>query len=605
MTLQCRHLLAAGVCLAVASFLNVSSLRAEPTVIAPLIEGQARCEAAYNAPALNDDQATSLCERLDKNGASGIAKVLDALGPKRSPSGRFELGYTLIIPLLSYYKPTASGWALDQHAIDLTLSDITDIDRPVVLHLSATHFNFQGQAFAAKLAEDPRNLMWTKTGPLVSDSYFNTPIHAWTIADDNAPINVYRREAFKDVLDTVCRLPAKVRDRIVAVSFLGETHQLFPDLQGTGASYQSKYVTTDYSPASKAAFRLWLKTRFGTVDKLNRYLGSHFDAFEAILPPQDDLKDQPAADRLRHLDENAAGSVAIFGWAASHELQPTISVYVDGAFAGQTIADLSRLDVLDAQPDLGARNVGFRYDLDYRKLPPGTHTVDLLASSSTTVPYRLGERQIVVLGDASTRPASQIHVLPETRALDTRLSGFIDHPASMTRVLYNPLAELWDQFRFSQVTRFQEQFSKIAANSCFSHSALFSHQIAPILYPEYNPEKIGVEDSLKYNPNYNLGITMYGGSAFGGQFFRWKTAQGWKRYGIGEFNPLVKLSPPQYRLMFERHHDAGAVYIAPYYMSEFPFVATSELTKRVISPDNPMVGSRELYAAMKDLMATD
>ncbi len=96
---------------------------------------------------------------------------------------------------------------------------------------------------------------------------------------------------------------------------------------------------------------------------------------------------------------------------------------------------------------------------------------------------------------------------------------------------------------------------------------------------------------------------MYGGSAYGDQFFRFKASNGWNKYGIGEFHPLVKLTPSEYIDMFNRHNRAGAAYIAPFYLSVFDAAARpAAMAADLISPNNSQKGSRELYHAISELM---
>lgn len=579
------------------------------TVIAPMIQGQSRCpEATNNDSVKTDAEADALCDRLGKNGAQGIAQTLDAVGPTRSPSGRFELGYTFIVPLLRLYTKTDGSWRLDQHAIDVALSTIQDVDRPVVLHLSATHFNYEDEAFAAELATNPRNLMWTQKGPLQSETYIATPIHAWTLADSDAPVNLYRREAFRAVLDSACRLPPAVRKRIVAVTFLGETHQLYANLQTGGSGYGNDYLITDYSPAAKAGFHDWLQSRFGNIGAFNQQVGGRFSGFQDVEPPSASQLGSPTPDRLRHLDSAAAGTIPIFGWAAPVKGPPAkVDIYLDGNHLTEITANLSRLDVADAAPEFGHRSLGFRYDLDYTKLSPGEHRLDLIARPDPSEfylfgrpRYFLGVRRFVVLGGpAGAAPAGpHIHFL---RPMNPRFGGSIDHPSPDLRVLYNPLAKLWNEYRSQQVTRFQEQFSKIAAKTCFSNNQIFSHQIASFAYEEYDPDKIAAMDSLKLNQYYNPGVTIYGYATNNDQPFEMKKSLGWNTYGIGEFNPLAKLTPEEYRAMFLRHNRAGAAYIAPFHMS---IASNTGQGPDDVAAGNPNKGNGEFYKAIVDLMRT-
>ena len=71
--------------------------------------------------------------------------------------------------------------------------------------------------------------MWTRTSPATPDDYFTLPIIAWTLADQNAPVNILRRRRSTPQW-TRCARCRRRRKRIAAVTVLGETHDVFPSL---------------------------------------------------------------------------------------------------------------------------------------------------------------------------------------------------------------------------------------------------------------------------------------------------------------------------------------------------------------------------------------
>lgn len=127
-----------------------------------------------------------------------------------SPSGEYQLGYTLIVPLFRYFQKVDGVWKLDTKTLRANLQTIAELDRPVVVHLSRTHFTFSGLEFSRELALEERNLQWTRSGPAVPSDYFNVPIVAWTLADRDAPVNVARRDAMNAAIDACATYPSRL-----------------------------------------------------------------------------------------------------------------------------------------------------------------------------------------------------------------------------------------------------------------------------------------------------------------------------------------------------------------------------------------------------------
>ena len=439
-----------------------------------------------------------------------------------------------------------------------------------------------------------------------SDDYFGVPLHAWTLVDQNAPINIYRHQAYQAILNGICALPANIRSRISAVTILGETHEMFPGLEKQGAGYSSGFNITDYSPAAIDGFRRWLQTRYHSIQQFNAAVGSSYNAFNAVQPPSKDLKTQKGTARWQHLDAFAAGYVPVFGWAKDTRGRPfKIAVYLDGHLRGHTEADQNRTDVLEARPEFVTPNVGFRYDIDFRSLRAGIHTVDVVAARPGKPPMLIASRPLVVMNSPGQTPRRRAVRSLATVPMEPGFVAIDDAPAAGLTVLYNPLAALWSEYRNQTVRGFIESFGSQTHKSCVPSEKIFSHQILPSMYPDWNPYLEAVDASLKPSSEYNPGVTLYGGAVFGDQFFRYKSKIGWKFYGVGEIHPLTKLTPKEYRKMFERHHDAGARYLAPYLMTLLYQGDVGGLADDRIAPDNPRRGSSDFYRALSDLMRND
>ncbi|MFT4195152.1 MAG: hypothetical protein QM614_10950, partial [Ottowia sp.] len=85
----------------------------QPLLLVPAIGGLGDC-LEMAAPAAPLEAA---CAGPQGSAAARIDAALDALGPRRSPDGRFELGYTLVVPLLNLFEPQGADWAIDDEAV--------------------------------------------------------------------------------------------------------------------------------------------------------------------------------------------------------------------------------------------------------------------------------------------------------------------------------------------------------------------------------------------------------------------------------------------------------------------------------------------------------
>ena len=581
-----------------------------PLLIAPHISGETFCSASVDNPAVTDEEAAAiLCTGKGQNAANRINAVLDQIGPKRSPLGHFELGYTLNLPLMRFFTRSASGaWVIDQPAIDNAVRIIKDVDRPVVVYLSANHFTDGGIALSNELARNPANLMWTRTGPLGAYDYFVVALHAWTLVDLDAPINVMRRRAFSAVLDSLCRLDAGSRARIAAVSVLGEVHQLWGNY-GAGQGYDAGFDITDYAPKAVAGFHKFLAQKYGTVSGFNAMAGSNFRSFEDVTPPSKNIRKEKLKNYFEHVDAYASGVVPVQGWAYDPSGKPvTIAVYLDGRFRGEVTANLNRSDVPEALPAVTTPNVGWRYDLDYHAEPVGVHTLEVFAVTPDGRKIRVTRRGLTIV-PRDQSPSPTLPALP-VEASDPEphspVMVDVDGPAPLFPLFYNPIAKDWLEYRNAVVADYIAAFANLAGTSCLPHNVVFSHQLLPELNSSWDPDLMAVNRSQKANASYQQGATLYGGAAWGDAFFDWKAAQGWQTYAVSEMHPRFKLSLAQYDDMFDRHRRAGARFVAPYYLSIAPKRLTeafkSGLSKLMIDPVNHDLDSDGFYGAISDVM---
>lgn len=571
-------------------------------LIAPFLQGAYYCVGAEDvAENSSDEEAAKYCADRHLTGAPRIEAALAKIGPSVSPSGNYRLGYTLVVPLMRYFEWRDNHWILDREALRNGLSTISGVDREVVVYLSANHFTDSGVKLSLELARDPANLMSTRSGPMFPDSYFSHPIVAWNLSDPNAPITKLRKEAFKAAVEEICRLPKESQDRVVAVSILGEVHQMYVGFSD-GPRYSASVVdATDYSPAAVQGFKQWLRDRFKSIESLNKHLGSAYIAFDGVTPPSKDMHTEQVNSPLEHLDNYAAGSLPIYGWIYDKTARTlNVSVQVDGTPAGKAEMGLSRTDVTDAVPTITDPNIGFKYALDFTRLSSGVHTLDVVLKADRV--ERLIAKRTFSVGPAGGVVAIKQGTKAVPMAQDPALAGHLDGPAENTSVIFNPMAVLWLEYRNFSVTRYIESFASIAQNSCIPQRKIFSHQLTPNLTGSWNEDLVAVDGATKPNDLFNPGATLYGGATFGSAFVRMKERLGWNRYGVSEMHPITKLSSDGYRAMFKMHRESGAAFVAPYYAVITPNrnLNGEGLGKFLLSEKNPNTGSAAFYRAIVD-----
>ena len=582
----------------------------ESTLIAPMLGGFGICKEAIANPSIKTgEEAQAFCREIGVSSAEMLDDYLTQLGPKVSPNGAFELGYMMGMPLLSYIKLDEGELTVDRSKIRGDLRMLEQSDRKAVVYLFANHFVSYGYMEQAKaIAESSdQELMQLSDGELPVDKYFSSAIYPWRLGDDTTLFSKARDLALDTVLEEVCAMPTEVQEKIAAFTTLGEVHHFFRNFKG-GMGYGNDYQVTDYSPQSVRAFQSWLMNRFANISELNNLLHSEFQSFQEVFPPSKNKYQQTISHRYEHLDPFAHGVLPFFGWAFSKTNTPfNVNVYVDGQLAGQADVNMSRVDVAQALDELDDSNVGYRYDLDFSQLSRGNHDVELRFVQN-------GEESLlksyVVQVDNNVEPWFAMpafirslwqKVVPSE---NNDIRFWADHPSSEITVAFNPLAKLWLEFREYQVTHEIENYADRVASSCIASDKVFSHQVAPSFNPSWDPTLFAVEGSLEQNDHYQLGINLYGGVTYGDFFFDWLERHGHKRYGLPEMHTMSVLPPEQLAQALQRHHDSGAVFISPYFMSIVPekYGRDPEHDKFKLLPDNKEYGSDKLYQAIKLIM---
>jgi hypothetical protein len=284
----------------------------------------------------------------------------------------------------------------------------------------------------------------------------------------------------------------------------------------------------------------------------------------------------------------------------------TLKVLLDGEEVGEAEMGYSRTDVTEAVPTITNPNIGFRYGLNYREFAYGIHTLEVLVSTDGDPPVQLSKRDLVVV-DRMQTPVTRIPYVDTGAApmsADANLSGWLDGPPGLQSVFYNPLAQLWLEFRNQVVRNYITQFATIAAKSCIPKSKVYSHQIAPTLYGSWNSDVLAADASRRNSDDYSQGPTLYGGAALGGAFLGLKQRLNWGRYAVNEMHPITPLADAEYAAMFDMHRTGGALFVAPYYLSALPdrLPPGSDLERFRIAPDNVRYGSDRYFRSIRSVM---
>lgn len=598
------RLAAAGWC---AAFCTLALAQpARPFIVAPTIEGMLACDEAAKDPRITDlAQAQTACRTQRAVGSAAVKRLLDTLEPG-GPRGRVQVGYTLTVPLLGLYERTPKGWEIDPKRVDVFMRLLTEVHRPVVVYLSASHFDSQSP-LADELLRDPRNLMQFRDGKAPSLEYFSFRIAPYTLrTDPKIPVNHFRFAALAHVAKRLMALPKPARERIVAITLAGELHHLFPDF-ANGMGNHDDVRTTDYSPASVADFRQWLEHQYGTIASFRQRTGLHYGSFAEIPAPSKDIRKERLNTFGEHYDAYAGGTLPLSGWLWDPGQQiRQLDLYVDGRRIGPVARGFNRLDVYRALEEVNDPNVGFRHDLDFSTLPPGRHLAQIVGEAAGER-YRIAETGFTVgLRDQSRtsgRVPSGITSLKDGKTL-SGVRFWLDLPKAQLSVYFNPLARDWNTYRGEQVRIFLTAFHQTALQAGLPADKLYSHQIISRVNSTWNPHLFAIDASIAAATPWKHGLNMYGGAAHSPWMQGFLADRRITDYGVPEFNPQQWKRQGVHAAALQAHLDAGARFVSPYYFSVVPqrFKAQVEhgVNRMELGPGNPQDGSDQFYRAIID-----
>ena len=575
-------------------------------LLAPMISGVELCVPPTGGPAFRTEgELEAYCAEANLSAAGIIEATLAKIGPAVSVDGRFELGYTMPVPLLKLVIRGQSGWEVNQKAVDRLVTTVKESERPLIIHLFSTHFGI-GVPSEEYLAGDPRNLAASALGPMAKDKYYFVDVYPWTIATTENGITRFREMAIARFVDAMCALPQADRRKIRGVTVLGELHHFHADFQA-GMGVGGPYVVSDYSAASVDGFRAFLAQRFGDIGALNRAIGEDFASFDAVQPPRRDLRLEPQQRLSEHIDSAAHGMLPLTGWAVDSLRPPGepawIRVYRSGTLIARVPARYGRQDVLQAKPSLGTADVGWRFDMDFRGLPPGQYRLDFVAERPDGTLAGLGHRRIAIMdrtrASAAAPPSEPLPAMTDRASID----GSIDYPPDLASFVYNPLVPLWHEFRNEQVVRYLSHFERQLRATCLGDVDLYTHQIAPFVNPGWDTTKFAVDRSLADPGRLRLGVSLYGESTYGASFFEWLDTTSHRGYGVTEFHPLKAMSSAELGAVLQRHRQRGASFVSFFLDARPPSVRDpSSVNMFYFDPGNTHFGSDKLYAAVRDVL---
>jgi hypothetical protein len=575
-----------------------------PLIIAPTVEGILLCDEAVAQKNIRSmEDAYAYCRQRKLDGSAALTRLLDRLEPG-GPKGAVQVGYTATLQLLALYRATPKGWEIDPARVDEFLAVIRKVQRPVVIYFSADHFDSIG-TIADDLRKDPRNLMQLRDGKPLELGYFGYRIMPYTLSTDpTVAVNKYRMEALNYVVRRIKALPQAVQNRIIAYTLAGELHHLFPDFENGMGAYQDIQVT-DYSPASVAGFRKWLRDKYQTIEQFNARTGFVYASFDQVPAPAKNIRKEKLTTFGEHYDAFADGTLPIAGWLWDpHKTIQQLDLFVNGKLVGAMPRGLNRLDVYRAESSITSPNTGYRFDLDYSAMPAGKHRAQIVATSNDSR-YQLAEVDFMVVprdqGRASSVRPAEVPSLKNAKALPG-VRSWLDMPRQLQDVYFNPLARDWNLYRELQVYAFLSEFHQWALKAGLPADKLFSHQIVPNINSSWNPQLFAAGQTLLGSAPWKQGLNMYGG-ATNSPWLRGFMAQNEiTDYGVPEFNPQQWKVDGAHLAAMRSHYDAGARFISPYYFSvihdRFKGSAEHGVNRMELRPDNPKDGSDSFYKAI-------
>ena len=491
---------------------------------------------------------------IDGSASAWVQSTLAPLEKNRN----WPWGYTLKVPLLQLLDPhpqsDAMPWKVNETAIQRIAQTIHDTDKPVVVYLFSNHFS-TGASIEKKLSLDPDNLAFSPQGPMPVDQYYGQPLYPWSISKTDNEVTRYREKVIQTLTQQLCKLPQSAIQRIRGVTLLGEVHQMFPQFE-SGMGFEGPFLAGDYSNYSLAGFRTFLQTRYPDLPSFNQAMRSQFTQWSEVLPPSKDIRRVPLTRFQEHMDSYASGVLPLTGWVHSPSTSGTSSVHIflNGSFVGQAPVRLNRQDVYAAHPEFQTADVGWRFDLDFSRLPIGVHHIDLALNNPGQPLARLASRRISIMDASQTAPVAQaMKALPNMVELPSHTSSYTDAPRDQADYYFNPLARAWLAYREHQVVVYLQHFNKLLSDSCLGQIPRYTHQILPQYNPSWDSQKFAVNASLQPQIGFRTGISLYGEPSYGESIPQWIKLTGHQRYGITEFHPLKPLSALHLQEVWRRH----------------------------------------------------
>ena len=574
-------------------------------LIAPAVRGVADCIARPDHPTPARQAPLPGCMGQGGSAAALVESTLRRLQPDSPQAGTgFPLGYTLTVPLLRLFRAEGADWVVDQERVQRVVHTVRDTARPLILFLSASYFAQQAP-IEKVLLEDQRNLARTRDGVLPPDTYRGETLYPWSMARTDTPITARRIQAIQALLAALCALPQEDLAKIQGITLLGELHQLAPHFE-SGMGFTPSYRVTDYSPASEIAFRNYLQQRFTTVEKLNAAMAESYPSFDDVQLPSRDIRTEHLSRYTEHIDSFAQGSVPISGWSwiTGNAEELWVQVYRDGSLIGRVPVNQGRLDVLQAKPELGSANTGWRLDMDFRSLPAGLHRISALLELAPGKLVHIGSKEIAVMGREQ-----QILRLPPQRELPATvpaplgMQASLDMPPEGQSLHYNPLVPLWHAFRRQQVMDYLRLFDGIVAQSCLRTVARYTHQMLPGVVPGWDANKFALDDTLRTQGDIRLGVDLHGSATHDKGFAKLLGSLGQHAYGITEFIPMRAMDTQELKTTLQRHAMRGARFLTFFLeppLEERPAQAVPYAFS--FDPHNPQFGSAQLYRAMQEIL---
>jgi hypothetical protein len=540
-----------------------------------------------------------------------LQNFLDSLQPHAAAGVR--LGYTMSINVYELFSQDSAGeWHFDPARMEFFTTLFRAVDRPVVINLRANHFVGDDARLTGELMAHPSSFALLNDGSPVKVEYYMNPVFAPNFTlDESIPLNRYRFDGFRQAASILSVFDRRNPGIIHAITLAGELHHFLPELANPQAAGQFAGARmTDYSPQSIRDFASWLEARYHDLKQVNDRFGTSFGSWQDVEPPRWDLRTGPAGPRWSHMDSYANGQLPVFGWF-SPPLNGSLKVYLDGAPIGEAEYGLSRLDVYDAVPSLAESDVGFRFDLDFRELPPGRHMLHVVLARPNGERLLVGSRRFCIVrqfgedqpGDPAGTSFKDLDKLPDCVMRDNRFA-WLDHPPQDLSLQFNPYAGEWQEFREYQVEALLLRFADIAVEAGVPPEKLYSHQIMPQFEGSWNRVAFAVPAKPADGSPFSPGINLYGGSAVYRGMAQY--LQG-TRYGVPELHPRMgkTISRDVFLKTLEYHRDLGASFVCPYFMGlrepqgrQYMSDPANLAEALLIHPLNIAVGSLYFYSAL-------